>query len=448
MNLLLPPALLSVLTLVLGALVILLLAAQLSRAGAYLIAIGLVTVVVAAVPTVAADAITLVSVLGILAATAIAMLLVSGAELQDGTQRPEVAALLLLGASGAIVLATAGEMLSAAIGLETLALSAAILVALGRGERPLEAAFKYFVLGSISFASLIYGLGLIFLATGSFAWPTLAAVEPGYGPILLAGVLLVALGLTYELALVPLHWGPLDAYTAGSPGLAGFVMAASKIGAVLALGRLVAGVGVPLGPVLIGIGLVSIVWGTVAALAQREMRRMIAYSTVANAGFMALALGCGADGRAAAIFYVVIYALTALLIFAAIAGRVPPQLRFADVPVEGFGALRALGLSLGLLSLAGIPPTPGFWAKLAILDASWQTLGLWPTLIAAIGGVAGVLYYLRPVPDLLTVARVGRATGSTAQSATPAVLLAGAAVIFLGVVPGFAYALARLAVGG
>ena len=442
-----PPALLSVLALVVGALAILCFTPALTRNSGALVAVGMVTLVAAAIPATAADAVTLVTLLAVVAATAVAMLLVPGTELHETTQRPEVAALLLLAASGAIVLATAGELLSAALGLETLAMSAAVLTALGRGERPLEAAFKYFVLGAISFAGLVYGLGLIFLTTGSFVWPTVATVDPAYRWILLAGLLLVGLGFASELALVPLHWGPLDAYTAGAPGLAGYVQAASKVGAVLALGRLVVGAGAPLAAVLVGIGLLSITWGTIGALAQREMRRMLAYSAIANGGFLALALGCGPSGRAAAVFYVVVYALTALLVFAALAGRGTGPLAFADVPDEGFSATRALGLSLGLLSLAGIPPAPGFWAKLAILGASWDVLGWAATLVAVIGGVAGVLYYLRPLPDLLAIARTARAARPPASPA-PAVLLAGAAVVFLGLVPGLAYTLARLAVGG
>ena len=301
-------------------------------------------------------------------------------------------------------------------------------------------------MAAISFASLLYGLGLLLLTTGSFGWPQLARVEPGYTFIWSIGVLLVGLGFSYKLAVFPLLWGPLDAYTAGAPGLAGYVMAASKIGAVVALARLVSGAAVPLAPILIGVGLVSIAWGTFGALAQREVRRMLAYSTVANAGFMALALGCGPEGRAAAVFYVTIYVLTILLAFAAIAGRGTGWLPFGEIRAERLSATRALGLGLALLSLAGIPPTPGFWAKLAILDASWSALGLWPTLVAVIGGVAGVLYYLRPLPDLLAVARA--AGTPTPTGFAPAVWLAGAAVVFLGLMPGLAYALARLAIGG
>ncbi len=435
----------SALVLVVGALVILCFTTWLTRNAAALVTLGVATLLLAVLPSSGAPWAILAPVVAVVAAGIVAMLLVPSTELEESSQRPEVAALILLGSAGAIALATSADLLSAIVGLETLSLSAAVLIALGRGERPLEAAFKYFVLAAISVALTVYGLGLLFLTAGSFAWPALRAVDPASGWLWTLGVLLVTLGISYKLAVFPLHWGPLDAYTAGAPALVGFVMAASKIGAVVALGYVAAGAVVPM-PLLVAVGLVSIVWGTFGALAQRELRRMLAYSTVLNAGFMALALGSGPDGRAAAIFYVVIYALTAILIFATLAGRGTGPLPFADVSTDGFTPLRALALGLGLLSLAGIPPMPGFWAKLAVLDASWQTYGLWPTLLAALGGVAGVLYYLRPLPDLWAAARAGVADALIAPRA--AVLLAGLAVVLLGLAPGLFYTLARLAAGG
>ncbi|MDP8922711.1 MAG: hypothetical protein M3O34_07525 [Chloroflexota bacterium] len=447
-----PAALISIVLLVLGALIVLLFTNRLTRDTPLLITLGVVSLVVGGLPAFGAlradDAHTALAIAGVAAAGAIGMLLVGSAELQDSTQRPEIAALILLGSAGGVAFATAGELLSAVLGLETLSLTAAIMVALSRGERPLEAAFKYFVLAAISFATLVYGVGLVFMATGSFAFPSLAVAEPAFRWLLVAGVLLVGLGFAYELALVPLHWGLLDSYTTGAPALVGFVLAASKIAAVVALSRLLGGLGieVPLASALIVIGLISIVWGTLGALAQRELRRLLAYSTVANAGFLALALGCGASGRAAAIFFVVVYALTSLLVFATLSGRGTGPLPLADVRAEGFGPLRAIALSIGLLSLAGIPPAPGFWSKLAVLQASWEALGWLPTLIAALGGVAGVLYYLRPLPDLFAVIRTG-APGRLVPSPTPAVLLAGAGVVLLAIAPGVLYALARFATG-
>ncbi|MFN8632810.1 MAG: proton-conducting transporter membrane subunit [Chloroflexota bacterium] len=453
MNVQIPPALLSVIALSIGALAVLAFTSPLTRNSLWLSAVGGVAIVAAVIPSLRADGATLAATLTVLAAAFVAMLLLQSVELEDPGQKPEIAALLLLGAAGGIVFATANDLLSAVVGLETLSLTGATLAALTRGTRPLEAAFKYFVLASISVAVLLFGIGLVYLATGSFAWPTLASAEPAYRWLLLAGVLLVGLGFAYELALVPLHFGSVDVYTAGAPSLTGFVMAASKVAAVIALSRLIGSVSqglqtpLPLSGVLVIIGLISIVAGTLAALVQTDLRRLLAYSAVANAGFLALALGCGAEGRAAAIFYVVTYATTAVLVFAALAGRGAGPLALSDVKLEGLGALRALALVLGLLSLAGIPPTPGFWAKLAVLDAAWSAIGFWPTLIAALGGVFGALYYLKPLPDLLAVVRAAGATRLPASSA-PAVVLAGAVVVFAAVAPGIVYALARLATGG
>jgi NADH-quinone oxidoreductase subunit N len=453
MNILISPALVSVIVLAVGALIVLLFTSALTRNSAVLATLGTVTLVVAVVPSLRADGATLAATLTVAAAGIVAMLLLHSVELEESYQKPEIAALLLLGAAGGIVFATATDLLSAVIGLETLSLAGTTLAALSQGTRPLEAAFKYFVLASISAAVLLFGVGLVFIATGSFNWPTLAAADPAYRWLLLAGILLVGLGFAYELALVPLHFGAVDVYTAGAPSLTGFIMAASKVAAVIALSRLIASASqglpgtLPLASVLVVIGLISIVYGTFAALAQTDLRRLLAYSAVANAGFLALALGCGVEGRAASIFYVVTYATTALLAFAALAGRGTGPLALSDIKLEGMGALRALALALALLSLAGIPPTPGFWAKLAVLDASWAALGFWPTMLAALGGVFGALYYMKPLPDLLAVVRAAGATRLPSSSA-PAVVLAGAVVVFAALAPGLVYALARLATGG
>jgi NADH-quinone oxidoreductase subunit N len=453
MNLVIAPALLSTIILSVGALIILLFTTVLTRNSAALATVGAATLVLAIFPAVQGGGAALAATLVVAAAGIVGMLLLHNVELQEESQKPEIGALLLLGSGGGIVFATANDLLTAVIGLETLSLTGATLAALSRGSRPLEAAFKYFVLSVISAAVLLFGIGLIFIATGSFAWPTLAAADPAYRWLLLAGVLLVGLGFAYELALVPLHFGLVDVYTAGAPALSGFVMAAGKVAAVIALSRLIASMSqglqgpLPLASVLVVIGLISIVWGTLAALVQTDLRRLLAYSAVANAGFMALALGCGAEGLAASIFYVVIYTTTAVLAFAALAGRGTGPLPLSEIKLEGMGALRALGLGLALLSLSGIPPTPGFWAKLAVLDASWTAFGMLPTLIAALAGVFGALYYMKPLPDLLSVVReagMSRLPGASA----PAVILAGAVVVFGALAPGLVYLLARMATGG
>ena len=344
----------------------------------------------------------------------------------------EAAALLLLGTAGAIALANASDLLQVVVGLETLALSAVILVALSAGDRPLEAAFKYFVLGALSLASLLYGVGLIFMSTGSFAFPNLATGTP----LTAIGTVLVALGIAFELAVFPFQWGAVDAYTAASPSLAGFVMSASKLAGAFALGRLMLASGPFAGQVLIWVGALTIVWGTFGALSQpRDLRRMLAYSAVTHAGFIALAVGSGPNGPTVAAFYAAVYGSMAMLVFAALAAT-------PEADVRTLGPLRSAALALGLFSLSGIPPTPGFWAKLAVLVVAWQSAGVIPTLIAVAGGVFSVLYYLRPIPDLFTTLR--QRVPATRAMPVPGVVLAGLLVVLLGVAPGIAWSLAQV----
>jgi NADH-quinone oxidoreductase subunit N len=254
-------------------------------------------------------------------------------------------------------------------------------------------------------------------------------------PITLAGVVLVGLGFAFELALVPLHWGALDAYTAAAPSLAGFVMSASKLAAAFALGRLVIGAGVELGQILVWVGSLTIVWGTFGALAQAtDLRRMLAYSAITHAGFIGLALGSGANGPTVAVFYAAAYGSMAMLVFACLAGQ-------GTIDLRGLDRLRALGVALGLLSLGGIPPTPGFWAKLAVLVVAWQAAGVVPTLIAVAGGVVSVLYYLRPLPDLFAALRTDDV--SPRPVLIPGVLAATLGVVVLSLFPGVAWYLAR-----
>jgi NADH-quinone oxidoreductase subunit N len=373
------------------------------------------------------------AVIGLSLVATIALLLLPALHAEVPAHVAEAAALLLLGTGGAIALATATDLLQVVVGLETLALSAVTLVALSAGSRPLEAAFKYFVLGALSLASLLYGVGLIYLSTGSFAFPTLA----GASTLTVVGIVLVALGIGFELAIVPFHWGALDAYSAAAPALAGYVMSASKLAAAFALGRFVIGTGPVAATVLIWVGCLTILWGTFGALSQpRDMRRMLAYSAVTHAGFIALALGSGANGPTVAAFYAAVYGSMAMLVFAALAGT-------PSADVRSLGTLKAAALALGLFSLSGIPPTPGFWAKLAVLVAAWQAAGLVPTLIAVFGGVFAVLYYLRPLPDLFAVIK-DRIPAIERPVPVPGVLLAGMLVIVLGLFPGVAWGLAMV----
>jgi NADH-quinone oxidoreductase subunit N len=162
---------------------------------------------------------------------------------------------------------------------------------------------------------------------------------------------------------------------------------------------------------------------------------MLAYSAITHAGFICLALGSGPNGPVTAGFYAAAYASMAMLVFAGLAASGD----FVDL--RGIGRPRALAVGLGLFSLAGIPPTPGFWAKLAVLVVAWQSAGWLPTLIAVAGGVFSVLYYLRPLPDLFAALRPSMPVAR--PLVMPGVVVAAAAVVVMSLFPGLAWFLVR-----
>lgn len=392
--------------------------------------IGIFGCVAAAVPAVSGQS-GAMAVLLTCALAAIALLLLPTAELEFDEHALDSSALILLGAAGGIVLATSTHLLSLVLGLETLSLSLAVLCGLGRGSRPVEAAFKFFVLAAVSLATTIYGIGLFAFATGSLE---LSASSPPPGTYLLlyqAATALLVLGLLFELAIVPLHFGALGTYMAAPTAIAGFAMTAGKLAAGVALLRLVSTLDPSVtAPILKVAGTASIVWATFAGLAQTNLRGMLAYSAVSHAGFIALALGCGAEGRAAAVFYLVVYAASSALVFAAVSGRGNDPITYESLREKPLSPWRSVALGLGLLSLAGVPPGPGLWAKIGVLVPAWHQAGPVLTVIAALGGVFGALYYLRPLPDLL--ASIKARTGETAMPSVRFAIAftAGALVVF------------------
>ncbi len=373
---------------------------------------------------------------------AFGMLLLSSAELFDRHQTPEAAALLLVGGIGAIVLIDGQSLLELALGVEMISLVGAALVALGQGRRTLEAGFKYFVLTAVTFATLLFGMGLCFIATGRLDIPALGAVGGSLLPFASLGVGMFAVGLAFKIAVLPVHMGALDAYTAGPSSFVGYIMVVSKLGAAIALARLVTGAGEVLALPLLVVGIVTIAFAVTASFAQTDLRRLLAYSAVAHAGFIAVGAG-GENGGQVVAFYVVSYGAAALLAFACLAGTGTGALSLSALRPGGslqLGPARAIGLMIALMSMAGVPPLPGFWGKLAVLRACYDSFGAAPTALVALGGVVGIIYYLRPMPDLLAQARETKGQGTL--DSLIAVGVAVAAIVFLSVLPQLAWNLA------
>jgi NADH-quinone oxidoreductase subunit N len=325
---------------------------------------------------------------------------------ERGLYKGEIPVLMLFSVTGMMLLISAGNLVMVYLGLEMLALCSYALVAIDR-DSPLasEAAMKYFVLGSLASGMLLYGMSLVYGATGSL---DLAAIHGAAtsAPMLLTGMVFLVAGIAFKFGAAPFHMWLPDVYHGAPTPITLFIGAAPKLAAFAMAYRLLeAGVG-PLDEqwrmLLSGVAALSLVVGNLIALAQTNLKRMLAYSTVSHVGFLLMGLaGGGAVGYAAGMFYAISYAVMAAAAFGTIV--VLSRRGFEADRIEDFKGLNArspwmAGLVLCVMaSLAGVPPFLGFWAKLAVLRAAWQGDQIWLVIVGIVFAVIGAFYYLRVI---------------------------------------------------
>lgn len=356
----------------------------------------------------------------------------------------------LYAALGMHVMASSNNLVVMLLGLEVFSLPLYLLATWRRDEAGFEAGLKYFLLGALSSAVFIYGIALHFGATGSFE-----AGTQGQGILFASGLLLVMAALAFKVAMVPFHWWAPDVYQ-GSPTSVSLLMAtAVKAAAFAALLRVLAQENMDVwGLALTLLVALTVLIGNLGALAQNEAKRLLAYSSIAHAGYTALAL-FSPTGAPAVGFYLLTYLLGTGLAFAVL-----QQVSERDVP---YAALRGLiyrkpllgvALGLALFSLAGLPPLVGFWGKyLVFLEAAKAgQYGL--VVLALLTSAVAAYYYLKlfslvvmqkpagaPDQDLaatsLDEARLPRL--STSSSARFAIVVATILLVILGLVPGWAF---------
>lgn len=325
---------------------------------------------------------------------------------ERGLYKGEIPVLMLFSVGGMMLLISAGNLVMVYLGLEMLALCSYALVAIDR-DSPLasEAAMKYFVLGSLASGMLLYGMSLVYGATGSL---DLAAIHNAATsmPMLLTGMVFLVAGIAFKFGAAPFHMWLPDVYHGAPTPITLFIGAAPKLAAFAMAYRLLeAGVG-PLDEqwrmLLSGIAALSLVVGNLIALAQTNLKRMLAYSTVSHVGFLLMGLaGGGAVGYSAGMFYAISYAVMAAAAFGTIV--VLSRRGFEADRIEDFKGLNArspwmAGLVLCVMaSLAGVPPFLGFWAKLAVLRAAWEGGQIWLVIVGIVFAVIGAFYYLRVI---------------------------------------------------
>ena len=310
--------------------------------------------------------------------------------------------LVLSSLYGVCLLLSAESFLTLFLGLELMSLPVYALVLLAyRRPQSAEGALKYLVLGGAASATLLMGASLLYGATGSLALSTFAAALASHGEMATSAALLVVIAFFLKAAIVPFHtWAP-DAYEGASVPVTAYMATIIKAAVLLAVVRLFAGVrlGQPMADVVAILPLISIVWGNLAAMRQASFRRMIAYSSIAHAGYLFYAL-LGEDRFQAVAFYVVAYGFMNVLAFASIPRREDDAAEDRIDNLKGlFGRspFAALMIAVAMLSLAGIPPLPGFIAKFLIFRnvmAAGYTLY---AVLGLIGSYLGIYFYLRVI---------------------------------------------------
>lgn len=380
---------------------------------------------------------------------------------REGLERDEYYVLLLLATAGGLAMAAASDLVVVFVGLEVLSISLYVLSGFDKARaESREAALKYLLLGAFASAFFLYGTALLYGTVGTTRLAEIGGKlqQAGAGPrpLLWGGIALVLVGVGFKLALVPFHtWAP-DVYQGAPTPVTAFMSVISKTAAFAALVRLLA-VALPgqlafTSTVLAILSVLTMTVGNAMALLQDDIKRLLAYSSIAQAGYILVALVAGGElGPAAVLFYLLAYAFTNLGAFAVVLASQRGgggQLVVGDLAGLGFRRpWLAAALTLFLLSLTGIPLTAGFVGKLYLFSAAVQANWVWLAVVAVLNSVVSAFYYLR-----LVMAMYMREGGVASEAERPgwalslALGICVAGVLVLGLMPGPALDWARDAV--
>ncbi len=485
------------LALLTGAVVVLLVGLMRSRAARYVVVPALTLVSLGAAiglalwqwdergtmvaDALALDPIYLFAIVGVAVAGVVGVLLSFGANAPRETAHGEYHALLLVAAGGMVVFAGAQNLIAAFLGLELLSIPLYVLAASElRKRRSLESGLKYLIVGSVGSATLLYGFAMIFGATGTTDYAGIAAAisqqDLGSDPLLLAGVAFAIVGLAFKASVAPFHqWTP-DVYEGAPTPVTAFMATATKVAALLAMIRLfdvaLPGASNVWGPLLAILAAIAMIVGNVGALGQGSLKRLLAFSSIAQAGYMLVGVVVGTQlGAEATVFYVLAYVVMTAAAFAVVDGAERETGHDGSAGLIGLGQrrpLHAIALSVALLGLAGLPGTVGFVAKLRLVQAGVDGGYTWLMIVLVVGSMISFVYYLGVIAQVWSTGEqtgvvpagggasapaVAGPAGAVAtdlgaaaipsSSARPSLLpativaaVAAAAVVVLGIVPG------------
>ena len=367
-------------------------------------------------------------------------------------ERGEYYALMLFTVAGMLLMSLAGDLILVFLAIELLSLPLYVMSGFARPEKGSEeAAMKYFILGAFSSAFLVYGIALIFGATGT---TNMADVAQSIGgdqadlTLLIIAVPMLLVGLGFKVAVVPFHMWTPDVYQGAPSAAVAFMSVGAKVAGFAALLRIfiaaLPGLAQAWGPVVVAVSAATMIWGNVAAIAQTNIKRMLAYSSIAHAGYLLMALAAASDPRvadkavSAALFYLFAYLFSNLGAWAVVLTLERSEGRGLLIEdYAGLGRRRpalALAMAIFMLSLIGVPPTVGFIGKFLVFSVTIEAGLIGLALVGVVTSLVSAYYYLRVV--VMMYMRSGEPETRSEGWLNRTVGLTALATILLGVLPG------------
>lgn len=357
--------------------------------------------------------------------------------------------LAMFAVMGMMVMVSAVNMLTVYLGLELLALSLYAMVGLYRSNSGAsEAAMKYFVLGALASGMLLYGMSMIYGATGTLELSVVKEIladgsERSIGARF--GLVFVVVGIAFKLGAVPFHMWVPDVYDGAPTSVALFIATAPKIAAFAMIIRLLVDgletLAFDWQRMLAIVAALSMIVGNLVAIAQTNIKRMLAYSTISHVGFLLMGIiSADSIGYSAAMFYAITYAFTTLAAFGVI--LVLSRGGFEAVMIDDLSGLAkrngllAVVMLLAMISLAGVPPVVGFYAKLSVLRAAVDADFMWLAVVGVAMSVVGAFYYLRVIKLMYFDEPLSSEEVSAAGDVKVGLAINALAVVALGVFPG------------